>query len=326
VNTPLFPDPRTVAGWWSRLAPAAVAAGSFTVLRVEVLVETPGDRPLDPLTRAVLAVAATADPPSPPEIARRLGLDDLRTRLVLADAVRSGWLDRAGAERFHPIPAGREAESAGAAAVRLGRQRFAFRDASFVPLSDPGPLRFTASRGSAAPPRGFALVRAAFARPEGWKREAGFPTSARLADAEALPESDRWRAVPLEREEAFTAVVASAADGSVTGFLTGPPDWSLGERPAFGLCGAAAREAFPELFADPLGADADAAWREWAAARGAGPDELAECRVRVEGHRLAVDAPARLADRLRADTSAAEGWVWVGGGPVRRAAVPDVRG
>ena len=83
----------------------------------------------------------------------------------------------------------------------------------------------------------------------------------------------------------------------------------------------------PEAFADPPAADLRAAWLAWAAAGGLPADDVPACELTLHGARLAVAAPARLADWLganRPDAARGEAWVWVGGGPLRRAAVLTV--
>lgn len=337
---PSPPGPRIAAGLWPRfapLSPAAVVAGVVPILRVEVLVEAAGRRPLDPLARAVLTALPLADPPTAAGVDRLLSVGEERAEAALAEAGRMGWVEPSPGMRFgvRVSAAGRDALEHGHPADPLARRRFAFRGDHFLPLPDPGPLSFDGAPGSPSsrgPLRGLPLVQTAFGRPDGWKRDAGFPLGGEvIAPTAGAPGNVRWQAVPLESEGPLGLVaVAVSNGGSVRAFGFVPAaDWSLPAEPSFALAGEAARAAFPEVFADPSDADLRAAWLGWAKFRGVPPDDLAACAVALDRHRLVVRAPDRLVGWLRAhraDVLACDTWVWVGTGQLRRPAVIDVRG
>lgn len=287
MNPPAFPAPRVVAGWLAHLSRSrpvhALAAGTVTVRRIEAALREDAAAS-DPLTRAVHRARAVRGA-TPAELDRLLHLGEQRVDAVLRDA------------------AGRPGRHA------VGRRRFAFRNGVRLPLPDPGPFAVPAWSGPAVRPYGWA-----------WLRE-------RLAaEGDDLLSPDDpaagWRAVVLERDDPLTLVLALDADGTVAAYPTASADAELPSEPLLRLEGGAAREAFPEVFAAPE-ADSAAAWAGWAASRAVPADDISAARAVLDGLRLRVEPPPRLTDWLRANRAevfAGEMWLWVGGGPVRRAA------
>lgn len=329
VSLPPLPAPRTVAAWWTTLAPlgpTALLAGWFTVLRTEVLVEASVLVPLDPITSAVLAVVATADGMTAAAVDRILRLGEPRVRSALAAASHLGYVTTEST-RLTLTDTGRAALANGLATPSRSRRRFAFRDGHSLPLPDPGPLLVgptqTTTLGMGT---GWQLVVDATARSPQWKADAQFSTDfERVVAASELSGPERWRAVPAEGTDAFAAVIVSTQAGDVAGFVAAAPDWVLASVPTFEFRGEAASAAFPELFGAASEDDVRGAWLSWAKSRTV---PLEPATVSLNGHTLTVTVSAEFRDWLqanRADVFAGGTWVWIGEGEVRRAAVLDIR-
>lgn len=339
ASSPPVPAPRAVASWWTTLAPlgpTALLAGWFTILRVEVLVESSILVPLDPITSAILAVVASADGATAVAVDRVLRLGEARVRATLAAAGHLGYATEQSsgdAIRYTLTDAGRAALDHGLTSPIRSRRRFAFRNGQYLPLSDPGPLLLghaqATSMGAGA---GSRLVAAATARSPQWKADAHFPTDfQRVVAMEELPGPQRWQAVPGECPDAFQAVIVFAhAVGTprVLGFPTASPDWPLAPTPIVEFRGEPARAAFPELFDTQPINDSRGAWLGWAKSRSVPLEPADAATVSLDGHKLTVTVTAEFGEWLRAnraDVFAGETWVWVGEGDVRRAAVLDVQ-
>lgn len=318
-----FPGPKTVAGWWTRFAPdaTALAAGTISFTRIEVGVIGTDLAPPDPLIAAVLRALA-AGPGTAADLDRLLHVGPARVEAALRDAAERGLLDAPVRSVYSPRPGPTSSPPAFRPVVR--RIRLAFRDGQFLPAPDTGPFAAATGGPSEVPPVREWVVAAA-GRPTAWKRDANFPDIA--PDAVAAPDIG-WRGVPLFRPDALSAVVTRTTPDGIAVFPAAGPDWHLAGDPLLALAGEPAAAGFPELFADPLDADLRAAWQGWAKGRSVPADDLAACRLALNGAKLEVHAPDALAGWLRAnraDVFRGDTWVWVGDGPLRRAAVLAVR-
>lgn len=284
MTPPAFPAPRVVAGWLKHLSRT---------------------RPVHALAAGTItvrwieaAVRGAATPPSDP-----LADAVLRAR-TLRGAVSPAELDRLlhlGEERVAAVLREGLARPPGSAV----RRRFAFRHGVHLPLPDPGPFAVPVKSGASVRPHGWA-----------WLRDRLGP------DVGELLAPGDWRAVPLERDDPLTVVLALDG-GTVAVYPTASADAGLPADPTARVEGDAARVAFPELFAAPSDGEPAAAWGAWAASRAVPADDVPSTRVTLDGLRLRLEAPPRLADWLRAnraDAFTGGTWVWVGGGAVRRAA------
>ena len=319
MTPPAFPSPRVVAGWLKHLAHSrpvhALAAGAVTFTRVEAAFREEVPAPPDPLADNVLRALAIRRTATAADLARLLHLGEPQVAAALREAVRAGRAEALTGQRFRPRPAADRPKR-----YEVGRRRLALRNGRLLSLPDPGPMLVPAPPGPTAAPRGWSWIRDRLA----------------LHGPDDLPATDLlspddpevgWRAVSLERDEFMTLVLALDAGGSLAVYPVTTADAELPAAPALRLDGDAAREAFPEVFAQPTGAERAAAWTGWARSRAVPPDDLSAAAVALDGLRLRVEPPPRLADWLRAnraDLFAGETWLWVGDGPVRRAAALDV--
>jgi hypothetical protein len=225
---------------------------------------------------------------------------------------------------LHAVGPGTAADLDRALHIGEARVEAALRDAVDRNLADPAVRRVWTPRPGPAPspPAARAVVRrVTLAVRDGVPLEPVGPLDL------APPETFGWRAVPVHATEPLTAVVTRTRADGVACFPAGP-DWDLPAGPRFALPPPGAAAAFPELFADPPAADVRAAWLGWAKGRSVPADEAANCPVALGGVKLEVTAPPSLIAWLRAnraDVFRGDTWVWVGPGPLRRAAVLDVK-
>jgi hypothetical protein len=305
--------------------------------QVEALVETiVPPHPLSALADALLAwLANQPGPVLLPRLAGELALDEGLLAEVLADLEARG-LARPGPDGWQPAgggegPADRHgvARPVAGPARRLERRSFCFTDSQpslFVPLAP------TAPQPLAAPPGthfDLAVLEACIREPEAWKARQGFPLDVlRLVKPEGTP--DDWRAVVVDRPAQVVLVlveVPARAWGAVLlGFPVRPDaGWALAHEPVLTWPEGVERLA-------PLGADVglDAwrhAWQVWCQQRSLPGGEVEACRLEVHGHRLRVQAPARLVERLRgarSDALKGEAWLLAGTGRVRPAAMIEL--
>ena len=321
VSPLAFPGPKTIAEWWSRFAPTpstAILVGWFEIVRVELLVQTVGSRPLDPLARAVLRAVEIADPPTLAGIAERTHLGDVRAMALVRTLAEVGALElRESGSQTHVAltDLGRQILRTGEVptAVRT-RRAIALRNGEclsvpeswgFKPIGLPGPVAAAAVSDEA--------LRRAVA--------SAFNPPVRLADN--LPTADRWRAVRIERSEWWPLVVVGLADGADV-YLANAADWSLPNDRTFAISAEPARDAVPELIAAPSAADLDKAWIQWANSRAATHDELQNCRTAFSGQHLEVSTPPALFDWLQANRAhvfAGDTTILIGEGVVRRVGI-----
>jgi hypothetical protein len=129
---------------------------------------------------------------------------------------------------------------------------------------------------------------------------------------EVPPVTNDWRTVPVVGPQRF-AIGAVHRDGRITVY---PADagWSLGDAVLSDLPGDAMPSADPGAWA--------AAWRAWCAANGLGKEAAsADVAVASGVARVGAVAVSRIAEVARG-----EAWLLVGDGPLREAAVIQLRG
>jgi hypothetical protein len=344
---PSWPGSRVLLGWWRELSgrkPLQVRICRLLLHRVEALVRVNRSHPLDRWQRALLILANTH--------ASRGGevtssLTDLRVDIqVLGQLIReltaTGLLHRNGDGRWQMTPAGRRALETGTLAVAAEERRlFVFADNStvgrpphFLPLES-GSARL----GGAAPPDAAgcsfeaAALEACLGQTPAWKSRFRFP-----AEVEALlpPRPDEspaanWRRVILDTmEQRFIVFIHAARTSAVPlllGFSVRPEGWELEPKPLPALADGW-EEALPDLTAEPSLDSWRLSWQEWAHPRGLPRAEVEACRLERHDHRLLVQAPLRLIDRLRTARSDAvkqEAWLLAGQGRARIAAQIELR-
>lgn len=335
MSLPTLPGAKAVAGWLARFPTAtAIAAGRLPITWVDLPHRVRELAPPDPLLAATLRAAAHLAARTPPEAPTPAALDRLlrvgeaRVAAALHDAEFSPGSSIAASDEKAPAFGPRHLEPP-AFRTAIRRTRLAFRDGAFLPLPDPGALGpGLESPAGSAPVLDW--VRDAANRPREWKQAAGFPPD--LGPGDLLPPGADGRftgaTVPLVQFDEVTAVVLRTPDRAIA-FATAGPDWILPGDPTFTVVDARTSEAFPELDADPTPGEAAAAWEAWAKSRSVPGDDLPACRSTASGLRLAVEAPPRLATWLkthRADLFRGDTWLWIGNGPLRRAATLHVVG
>jgi hypothetical protein len=327
-----MPGGRVVLGWWRDLAglePRRLWYAHLVLHQVEALVEA--SVPAPPLAALADALRShLADHPGPvppPRLAGDLALDARLLAEVLADLQTRGlaWPD---ADGWRLTEAGRQPMTRTASAERrLQRRSFCFSASQpplFVPLAATAPQLL-----AAAPALRFdlAVLEACVRESEAWKVRHGFPLDV-LRVVRAGDSPDDWRAVAVDLPaQALLALVEVAArTGTVLlGFPVRPDGWALAREPALNWPDGAEQLA-------PLGAEPGVevwrhAWQMWCQQRSLPGGDVEACRLEVVGHRLRVQAPARLVERLRtarSDALKGEAWLLAGTGRVRPAAMIEL--
>jgi hypothetical protein len=327
-----LPGGRVVLGWWrdlAGLAPRRLWYAHLLLHHVEALVEaTVAPHPLVPLADALLAWLGGQPGPVPAErLAADLVVEGELLRDVLAELEARG-LARQDSAGWQPTEAGRQPPSSSgpAAARQLERRSFCFTDGQpplFVPLA-PG-----AAQTLTSPPAftfDLAVLEACIRESEAWKTRHGFPLDVRRLIRPG-PDED-WRAVAVDRAAQALLVlveVAGASGADLLGFAVRSDGWALGREPVLTWPGGAEQlemlggEAGPEAWRQ--------AWQLWCQQRSLPGGEVEACRLDVVDHRLRVQAPPRLVERLRAARSDAlkgEAWLLAGAGRVRPAVMIDL--
>jgi hypothetical protein len=212
------------------------------------------------------------------------------------------------------------------------RRSFAFVDRAELGLQPHFlDLRGTGTLAGEAGPFDVSVLQECLHRPESWKARHRFPT-----DVSAIllpgPDVSDWRRVVLDRPELLTALLAElepvrGGGARLAGFAVQPPGWALRREAPLVEFEEGFEEVFPDLAQGPPAQAWAQAWQAWCQPRGLPRAEVEQCRVEYGGHRLRVDAPPRLVERLRAAQSDAvkqEAWLLAGSGPGRAAARIDL--
>lgn len=320
-----FPDSRVLEAWWRRLS-AAGAAGLWIahllLHRVEAAVRAKASARLERVPRLLLqalgAGATSAD------VAGRLALPAHLADHLLRTLAADGLAARNARGLWSITPAGVEA-CAGIAATKVERRVFHFCETA--PAGAPQFLDLRAPAEPCDPPPGWhfdlAWLADCVSRTSAWKGACGFPADVQeVLTAHSAPRDEpagelAWGLVPLDTPARLSAAVAWFPGGRLVGHAVQPTAWILSDAIAFDLrppCAAALAEEPPP-----------AAWRQalrdWGRTAGLPAASLDGCRTERVGHRLRVQAPAAVIDRLRRRrTGAAGDWLLAGGPRVRAAA------
>jgi hypothetical protein len=323
-----LPGGRVILGWWRELTgvrPVRLWYAHLLLHRVEVLVESARTGPLTLLARSLLPLLSrTAGPLQADAVATELKMDPALAGDLLRELVRLGLARETGGDRWEVLPENGQAD-AQANAHCLERRSFYFSDGSppaYLPLSPHAATPLT-------PPEGWHFdleaLEACVRQGGEWKVRHGFPEDVlRVIHLGAGTEPD-WRQVPFVRaEQALLVLVETTDSGAVLGFPVRADGWALGREPVLSLPGAEA------LLAVVGAVDAEAwkhSWQTWCQQRNLPAAEAEACKLEVVGHRLVVQAPPRLIERLRSARSDAlkgEAWLLAGTGRARATALIDL--
>ncbi len=328
-----WPSGRHLLGWWRDLAdlgPRRLWVGRLPIHRVEALAGIRGNRPLDPLRRALLGWLSLS-PDSAPTGGRAwsaLQVDPALLGQLLRGLALQGLVESRG-DDWMLTAAGRQALEDGALhEVRHERRTFAFLDRSasqrpphWLPLAP-------SAAGNPAEPWPFdpAVLEACARQDEAWKARWSFPPE---IEAVLLPagredaDPPDWQRVVLDRTEEVTALLVERAPAGLTAFAMQPPGWTLQRAAPVLELGEGWEEVLGDLAAVPTGEQWKQAWQAWCQPRNLPGAEAEACQVEAGGHLLRVKAPHRLVERLKAARSDAvkqEAWLLAGAGRTRAAA------
>jgi hypothetical protein len=346
---PAFPGSRVLAGWWRQLTPyrpQEIWVGHLGLHRVEALVELTHPCRPDPFTLLVLGAVRLGHARDQTggtaglagealrQLDERLHLGPALLRQILRGLRAEGLAAENGAGGWALTPLGEQALERGEYPRRT-QERRSFH---FVQPRDNGPgagphyLNLNSHRDAPAPvnePWEFdpAALQASLTRAAEWKARYGFPAevSSVLGPVPGTAVT-AWQQVIVDRPERLLTVLArvagSGAAERLLGFAARQEGWVLqAGAPAFAIEGRW-DELFPEVTAGLPPEAWRRAWRSWCEPRSLPEAEVAACAVEPRGERLAIRAPARLVERLRAARSDAvkgEAWLLAGEGPLRRA-------
>jgi hypothetical protein len=326
-----LPGGRVILGWWRELTgvrPERLWYAHLLLHRVEVLVESGRSGPLTLLARSLFALLAhSAGPLRTGALLTELKMDPVLAGDLLGELARLGLVRHGDGECWEVLPASGQGDAqVNASAHCLERRSFYFSDGSpptYLPLSPQAGSPLT-------PPEGWHFdleaLEACVHQGAEWKVRHGFPEDVlrviRLGDGGTEPD---WRQVPLVRaEQALLVLVETADSGAVVGFPVSPDGWALGREPVLSLPSA-------EVLVPVVGAVEVEAWRHswqtWCQQRNLPAAEVEACKLEVKGHRLVVQAPPRLIERLRSARSDAlkgEAWLLAGTGRARATALIDL--
>jgi hypothetical protein len=323
-----LPGGRVILGWWRELTgvrPIRLWYAHLLLYRVEVLVESARTGPLTLLARSLLPLlSGTAGPLRADAVATELKLDPALAGDLLRELARLGLAREAEKDRWEVLPTDLQAD-AQANCHCLERRSFYFSDGSppaYLPLAPHAATLLT-------PPEGWHFDLEALegcVRQGGeWKARHGFPEDVlrviRLGEGGTEPD---WRQVPFVRAEQALLVLVETADSGALGFPVRADGWALGREPVLALPGA-------EVLLPLVGAvDMEAwkhSWLTWCQQRNLPAAEADACKLEVVGHRLMVQAPPRLIERLRgarSDALKGEAWLLAGTGRARATALVDL--
>jgi hypothetical protein len=330
-----FPGGRALAGWWRQLQPyrpQALWAGYLFLHRVEALVAREQHRPADRLERLALqAVALEPAGATSEHLQQRLALPLPAIRRLL-DALAAGQLVQSGPAGWGLTERGRQLLHEGIQRTllreravfpfveRLGPQGERQAPPHFFPAREAASADWQAENGTRFDP---ALLRACVAQPEDWKRRFDFPTE---VHALVEPHAGDWQPVLVDRTERPLVALACCAAGAgadrLQGFAGEVNGWRLDAEPMLDLP-AETCALLPELCPRPTDEDWRQAWLSWCRQRNLPAHEAEHSRLRRMDHRLEVEAPPRLVERLRlakSDIFRDDAWVLAGDGYLRQAA------
>jgi hypothetical protein len=349
VSPLVFPRGRTLAGWWKQLAhlqPQALWVGHLLLHRVEALAALHLLSRLDSLSLFVLRAVALTGPGTLPDLNARLhlGLPLLRELLRFLERAQLVCPDDGGSWSLTAL--GRQGIQQGSYMRPRNERRTFYFVESQQPARPPHFLKFQKETATLASPGvdGWhfepALLQACIQRPVEWKQRFGFPQEVQqifgtdTEEAPALPSTQTWQRIVLDRVERLVAALVLAPAAPATGnrerlfgFAVKLEGWELQAGEPVFVLDADWQDVFPELAEDPSLDQWRQAWREWCQPRGLPAAEVDACVVERHGSRLRVLAPPHLVERLRAarsDVFKGEAWLLAGTARLREAAVIEL--
>jgi hypothetical protein len=310
------PGGRVVLGWWrdlSALGPRRLWFAHLVLLRVEALVGVAPPTALGGLARFLLPLLTGRTPPfTPSALAAELDAPADLVQELFGDLAAQGLLRPCAGrpDAWEPAP---DEGGAAASGVGLSTQRRTFLFAEAAPPVYL-PLDAQAATPLQPPPDvcrfDLAVLRKCIAQDPAWKARRHFPDDV----VELAPQAEGdWRSVPLARVDQACLALVETGGGEVRGFPVRPDGWVLGKEAVLSLPGADALDPLlPEVGLDGW----KAAWQVWCQQRSLPAGEAEASKLELADHRLLVQAPPRLMDRLRATRSDAlkgEAWLLAGG-------------
>lgn len=334
VSALVFPASGVLAGWQRQLAarqPQALWIGHLFLQRVEALVQTATQRPLERGAALILQAVGLSEAASNDQ-----ALVNLRDRLYFPEAMLRHELRNleshglVAVERIALTAAGRQALADGFyAQPQWQRRSFTFLERWDAEGGRVTPPRFvpaepvTAAPWQSASPWDDAWLRECLAKPVAWKNACGFPQDVR-AVANAAPDTiPLWQRVTAVRPEKLIAAIALIPQGQATQLLAFAARLSgnLASLTPLLQLGEEGRAQLPELAPEPTAEDVQSAWLCWCQCHGITSPLAESCPYRVNGLELRVQVPAVLLHELhgrRCELTGQE-WLLLGGGAVRRA-------
>lgn len=332
----MLPGSRTLLGWWRELAdlhPRRFWFARLLLHRLEALTRVARPRPLDPLPRALLrsAALAAANGSAPPW--EHLHLDRPLLSRWLSELAGAGLLHGSG-DRWELSAEGRRALAEGTFVAHAEERRtFYFLDNAaqqrsphFLALDRPPSEPLPGAEGG---PFDLKELEACIRRPSEWKARFRFPAEVEAVVAAEPGAAPDWRTVALDRPEQLATVLVQVPGEGVglLGYAVRTEGWVLERAHPVLALEEGATEVFPELAADPPLEAWLQAWHGWCQPRNLPSAEVRACVLKRADHRLIVQAPPKLIDRLRSTRSDAvkgEAWLLAGGGRTWSAAQIDV--
>jgi hypothetical protein len=334
VSALVFPASGVLAGWQRQLAarqPQALWIGHLFLQRVEALVQSATQQPLDRGAALLLQAVGLSEAASQEE-----ALANLRDRLYFPEAMLRHELRNlqsyglVDSHRLVLTAAGRQALVEGTyARPQWQRRSFTFLERWDAEGRRAPPPQFvpaepvTAALWHSAPPWDDAWLRECLAKPVAWKQACGFPKDVH-ARADAAPETiPLWQRVTVVRPEKLLAAVTLVGQGTTTQLLAFAArlGGNLPSLTPFLQIGDEGRGYLPELAPEPTAEDVQTAWQLWCQGHGVTSPLAESCPCQVSGMDLRVQVPPVLLHELRGRRCELTGqeWLLLGGGTVRRA-------
>jgi hypothetical protein len=347
-----FPGSKTLAAWWSQLAPfhpLQMWVGHLFIHRLEVLAEVVLSETVDPLhlmlLRAIDRESRCEENTSSGQtgaLSPQLFLERLDQHLhltpglilrLLADLRGEGLLTPA------PLPTLTESGRLSLAKGTFPKTHWQRRELAFVERLRPDgsrllPPHFLALAGGAGqrwqPDANLnfelAWLKQSAGQPPTWRDTFAFPQEIRTIAAypeDQGQEPPPWQRVAVDRPERL--LVAAAATGTsapekILVFAARQDGWELRSDKPIGTMAWTGRQEFADLAES---ANWSKAWQTWCHPRHYPADEVAACTLTQTGPRLDLLAPAALHARLTAGKSEllkGDTWLLAGEGYLRSAA------
>jgi hypothetical protein len=311
-----FPGDRTFAGWWrqfSPLRPTGIWAGHILIQHIELLTQTEVPIDLDPLSRFLLEEINRSGAASVERLRDQLHLGDAYG-LLLDDLAQSGLVSIVE-NACELTQSGRHALEHGFyLAPRYRRQSFRFLD--LRPHAEPYRIAEADTLPKSIWPENLNVQ-------QGLTIEAVrpfLPEVTIISLTEMSGPTDVWQRIPVIRADRLSvAVVLVASEAGPQLHLLGlkPESWTVPVlEPLLTLPG----HALPSTSATSW----QRAWKDWCVSRQIPEDEITACTLERDQHRLRIQAPQSVLDRLKAarsDVFKGDSWLVAGEGLWREGAL-----